>query len=105
MQNLLDETHECLLRCGKSYAGISFIGLSDLSRGCTWEEFEAMADVEYDDGFGRNHINGELVILFKDGSRLARWEYDGSEGWEYITIIRPPKDTGKLTTLFVSCLY
>ena len=38
-------------------------------------------DFEYDDGYGLQHLYG--TILFKDNTWLSRWEYDGSEGWEY----------------------
>lgn len=35
--------------------------------------------IEYYDGFGHQELFGNVV--FKDGSWLERWEYDGSEGW------------------------
>lgn len=38
-------------------------------------------DFFYDDGYGLQHLYG--TILFKDSTWLSRWEYDGSEGWEY----------------------
>lgn len=38
-------------------------------------------DFEYDEGYGSQHLYG--TILFKDSTWLSRWEYDGSEGWEY----------------------
>lgn len=38
-------------------------------------------DFLYDNGYGSQHLYG--TILFKDNTWLSRWEYDGSEGWEY----------------------
>ena len=38
-------------------------------------------DFEYDNGYGSQHLYG--TILFKDNTWLSRWEYGGSEGWEY----------------------
>lgn len=38
-------------------------------------------DFLYDNGYGLQHLYG--TILFKDNTWLSRWEYDGSEGWEY----------------------
>ena len=38
-------------------------------------------DISYDDGFGSQNLFG--VIVFKDNTWLERYEYDGSEGWDY----------------------
>ena len=38
-------------------------------------------DFFYNEGYGLQHLYG--TILFKDNTWLSRWEYDGSEGWEY----------------------
>lgn len=52
---------------------------------CTWETFaEAARAIDYDNGYGHQEIGESLEILFKDGSWMQRWEYDGSEGWEYV---------------------
>ena len=32
-----------------------------------------------------------MVIVFKDGSHLERYEYDGSEGWKFKLGLEPPK--------------
>lgn len=44
-------------------------------------DFLANIDIEYDRGFGRQHVFGHVV--FNDGTWLERAEYDGSEWWEY----------------------
>lgn len=52
---------------------------------CTWETFaEAARSIDYDNGYGHQEIGESLEILFKDGSWMQRWEYDGSEGWEHV---------------------
>jgi len=55
----------------------------------TWEEFEILADKEYDNGFGTSEVNEYLVIVGEDWW-LERWEYDGSERWKYKTMPKKP---------------
>ena len=38
-----------------------------------------LKSINYDNGYGSQKLFG--VVVFKDGTWLARWEYDGSEGW------------------------
>jgi hypothetical protein len=45
-----------------------------------FDEFCSKLDFEYDDGYGGQELFG--VILFKD-SYSDRYEYDGSESWDY----------------------
>ena len=55
------------------------------TRWCSWETFaEAARSIDYDNGYGHQEIGESLEILFNDGSWMQRWEYDGSEGWEYV---------------------
>ena len=37
--------------------------------------------LEYNDSYGTQYLGG--IIVFRDGSWLDRWEYDGSEGWDF----------------------
>lgn len=51
---------------------------------CTWDTFsKAAAKIDYDYDYGIHEIEDSLIVLFNDGNWLERWEYDGSEGWEY----------------------
>ena len=95
--NLLKETIEKLeeenkttldvLWCGKIYSGDY---TDDKTIGYfTWEEFETLADKEYDSGFGTSKVNEYLIIVGKDWW-LERYEYDGSEWWEYKTMPEKP---------------
>ena len=43
-----------------------------------------MAKFKYDCGYGSAYVARDLIILFKDGTRLERSEYDGSEWWRAV---------------------
>lgn len=84
MSNLLQETILEIKHLNLDIKDIIHIGNNEYK--CTWDEFSILANFEYDDGYGLAEVAMDLTIVFNDGSRLVRWEYDGSEGWE---IIRP----------------
>lgn len=73
-----DECHSC-----------NHLTPATLSIGFTPEEYEAFLskiDFEYDDGYGRQELYGE--IWFDDEKSWAeRFEYDGAENW--VLKIRP----------------
>ena len=48
----------------------------------TVKEFLEHANVEYNDGYGLEEINTDLILVGKD-FWLERGTYDGSEWWEY----------------------
>ena len=100
MRNLLQETLEMVEACGFTVEDVDFVGLPDGSLRCDWADFAAMADKEYDPGYGSAEVFGDLVVLFKDGSYLERWEYDGSEGWRHITPVQKPEKYKPLTAVF-----
>ena len=81
--NLLQETIEAITKSGHAIEDVAFIGSEDAQHRCTWEEFERMADTEYDNGFGGAEVATDLIVRFNDGRRMWRGEYDGSEWWEY----------------------
>lgn len=83
MTNLLSETLESIEQSGHTPADIAFIGSADAVYRMTWDEFEKLADVEYDSGFGSAEVATDLVIRFSDGKHMWRHEYDGSESWDY----------------------
>lgn len=103
--NLLEETKRDLERFGKSPGDIEYIGsLSGYC--CTWAEFETLANLEYDRGFGTAEIATDLVILFRDRTWMERGEYDGSEWWEYRTPpVPPPMDKRKPITVLKADLW
>lgn len=79
--NLLKETIEVLEERGYSFDDVESIQGRD--ERISVERFKTLADKEYDDGYGAAEVATDLVILMKDGSWFSRWEYDGSEGWQY----------------------
>ena len=97
--NLLKETREAIKDSGHKTEDIIFIGSKQSGHSCSWAEFETLADIEYDDGYGGQEIAKDLIIAFKDGSTMWRGEYDGSEWWEYPEPFSMPKEKHKITSL------
>jgi len=46
-----------------------------------WNDFLLKMDFMYNSGYGSQNLFG--TIWYIDGTWSSRWEYDGSEGWEY----------------------
>lgn len=102
MKNLLQETKDDIKRSGHSPSDIIFIG-SDLSgHECTWDEFERLANVQYDDGFGAQEVAKDLIIVFSDGVIMKRVEYDGSEQWDYSAPFTRPIEKKPIHSLIAS---
>ena len=90
MTNLLQETKEAIESSGHKESDIVFIGSEKTGHECTWEEFCKLADIEYDSSYGAAEVAQDLVVVFSDGQKLWRGEYDGSEWWEHSTpFVRP----------------
>jgi len=98
--NLLNETIEAIENSGRTVGDIVFIGSEDSGYSCTLEEFVLLADKDYDDGFGAQQVASDLIIVFKDGFKMERHEYDGSEGWDYSKPFRMPPDFISISSLF-----
>ena len=104
MANLLEETLERMKGVGLGPEDIVFIGSADNEYSMSgWREFEALADVEYDDGYGAPEVATDLEIRFQDGTHFVRAEYDGSEWWEaVIPRVNPESSTKPITRLTVT---
>lgn len=89
--NFLKETLKVLDDLQMESDDILFIGSADGKYGCTWEEFNKLADFEYHEGFGGQEIPSDIVIVFDDRSYLTRYEYDGSESWQYNKVLTVPE--------------
>lgn len=100
MTNLLTETLEAMQYAHKAHHEVTFVGSLRSGHRCTWEEFEIIANREYDAGYGCHEVALDLVITFTDGSWLERYEYDGSEGWVYKSVIDVPSVELPLKTVF-----
>ena len=88
--NLLEETKQAIANSGHKIGDIVFIGSEGSGHECSWEQFKKLADFEYDDGFGAPHIALDLVIVFEDGQKMWRHDYDGSENWEFSSPFKRP---------------
>ena len=66
---------------------LTFARLKDWEEGPhtvgTLEEILPLLDFNYDSGYGTQLLFG--TIWFADGSWAGRYEYDGSECWDYHT--------------------
>lgn len=98
--NLLKETREAIKESGHCATDIVFIGSEKSGHQCTWEQFCALADKEYDDGYGASKVATDLVIVFSDGQKMWRGEYDGSEWWEHSRPFKIPEKSLPIACLF-----
>ena len=80
--NLKKETIKAINESEHSKGSVVFVGSSESDYGMSYEEFEEIADFEYDSGYGCQKISEDLIVLFEDNTYLRRLEYDGSEWWE-----------------------
>lgn len=103
--NLLTETLEYMKELGKTPDDVVYVRMTKDSGFWSslddsypdeilidFDTFKEVANHVYDSGYGSNEVNTSTAILFKDNTVMHRWEYDGSEGWEYIAL---PKTSPK----------
>lgn len=93
--NLLKETLKVLKSRHKTPADVQWVGSQDGTYAISWDEFAAIADVNYDASYGSAEIVMDLVVV-GDSWWLERGEYDGSEWWEFKSkptwsVEEPPK--------------
>lgn len=100
--NLLQETIEEIIRSGHKTEDIIFIGSESSGYSCTWPEYEILANRDYDYGFGAQEVASDLIIVFADGAKMWRHEYDGSENWAYSSPFKMPSEIKQIKNLFVN---
>ena len=93
MANLLKETITVIEEYGGRIEEIQWVGSNEFGW-FTWEDFKAIANIEYDMGFGAAKIAEDLLII---GSEwwLERHEYDGLEWWEFKEVPSKPENYNK----------
>lgn len=92
MTNLRQETAEYLKQNGKTAADVRWVQFGhNPSFRCTFEEFVAAANFEYDSGYGGAEVDQALKVVGDDWW-LERGEYDGSEWWEFKTMPTKPDE-------------
>jgi len=99
--NLLAETLDAIQRSGHTPHDVVFIGSLDAVYSCDWETFVKLADADYYDGYGSPEVATDLIVLFSDGRKMWRAEYDGSEWWDFDSPVvfdyaKPGKQIGNL---------
>ena len=97
--NLLQETREAITASGHAENDIVFIGSEVTGHQCSWQAYCTLANIEYNSGFGAAEVATDLVIVFSDGQKLWRGEYDGSEWWEHSTPFVKPEQSLPITRL------
>lgn len=98
--NLKQETIKAIEDSGHTPDQIIFIGSEQSGHRCTWEEFCILADRDYDNGFGGQEVARDLIIIFQDGHKMWRAEYNGSEWWRYSTPVNIPEEVHPINTIF-----
>ena len=89
MTNLLQETLDTLKQHDKTPSDVLWVGAPAYGY-MTWDEYAAIADVNYYSGYGSQEVAKDLVIVGK-GWCMERGEYDGSEWWDFKTPPKKPK--------------
>jgi hypothetical protein len=97
-RNLLAETVAFIEKMEHTVSDVRWVGNDRYW--LTWDEFAAIADVEYDSGFGGAEVPQSLMVVGDDWW-LERHEYDGSEWWEYKMMPVKPIDHGDAVTAVV----
>lgn len=98
--NLLDETRKCIKDSGHDVRDIIFIGSEDSGHQCTWAKFAKLADREYGSGYGAAQVAEDLIVVFSDGAKMWRGEYDGSEWWNFSSLFKKPSEAKPIGKLF-----
>ncbi len=79
--NLWEEIIETLNDNEKDWEDVKWVGSEDV-----WIEKDVFEEVAkntiYDDGYGGSEVAEDLKVV-GDNWWLERWEYDGSEGWDF----------------------
>ena len=84
MVNFLRETIESIGETNHSEQDVMFVGSADGEYRVSWDKFKEISNFEYDNGYGGQEVAYDLIVYFKDGSWLERYEYDGSERWYFV---------------------
>ena len=81
MVNFWEETIDALKDNGKTFDDVEWIGGDEFE--ISKENFKRISNFTYDDGYGFQDVAEDIKLVGKDFI-MIRWEYDGSEGWQYI---------------------
>ena len=96
--NLLSETLEDIKGSGHAPEDISFIGSKDGNYQCTWDEYKAISNIDYDAESREQEVASDLIIIFSDVI-MSRHEYDGSECWYFQPVFVAKENPKKIGSL------
>lgn len=102
MINLLKETLDILSKNHKTPQDVEWCG--NKQEHFSWNHFEKIANIEYDNDFGINEICSDLLVVGKNWW-LERNEYDGREWWEYKKLPIRPAEEKLIDSVFCGCLF
>ena len=83
MPNFLEETCRTIIDSNHTTEDIIFIGSEHSGYYCNWEEFESLADFEYNNKEGNPGVAVDLTIIFLDNGALHRHLHKGLRIWAY----------------------
>jgi hypothetical protein len=99
MKNLLQETLSVLQEHGKTKEDVLWCGSGSFGH-FSWEVFEKLADVEYDENDEVPHVASDLLIVGKDFWLERNWDMDTwFEEWEYRVLPKKPDRYNEPITL------
>ena len=81
--SLLKETIDVIEESNMSVDDVEWVGSCDGAWVMSWDWFASISDIDYDSGYGAPEVAQDLVVVFRDGSWLERYEYDGAECWRH----------------------
>lgn len=93
---LLEETIKKLKDNNKTEKDVLWVGCPKFKT--TWENFQIITNIEYDNDYGCREIASDLLIVGKD-FWLERHECDGSEWWEFKAIPKEPEISKTIHTV------
>lgn len=99
MQNFYDEIIDILEDNNKTINDIVWIGTRKYK--INKEKFlEDSKNLKYDNGYGISVINDDLIIAGNNWY-LERWEYDGSEGFRFVSLLEEPQEEKEYMRNFI----
>ena len=99
-ENLLEETKSAIEKLGQEIENILFIGSQESGHQCTWEQFEVLASREYGGWLDGWSVANDLIIVFENGTKMSRREFQGSMLWAWSHPFVMPKESHPIDSLF-----
>lgn len=95
-KNLYKETTTFLKKNNKDWNDVQFVRIKNTNFIYDIDKIQTTFDIDYDCGYGSIQIHSDLIVVGIDWW-LERWEYDGSEGWQFNTLPLLQEETQSIT--------